>query len=153
MKKRKIVVATTILLLVSTTIFLFVTNGFVREKDGLMQHSRIDIKDIYVQNGTLFYTLSNYSLQDFKCNSTNFREIQKRVDGTWQSCRENASTDNNSNQLGQQGNSFVRSYQRFHSYELSLPLSEENLVSGKYRIVVKNISGELYVVGYYTIPE
>lgn len=147
------IIAISILLLIAVSLS-FVSLGRVTKKDGLPQFSCVYLKDVYVEDGTLFYTMTNFSLREFGGLSRIF--FEKKIDGEWV----NTATLDKSEQeaLGTQGNSLYKTEKRFASVSRSVPLSPECSTPGEYRFyhyfTVRGIDADrLFAVGYYTIPE
>lgn len=156
LKKRHVTVAIIAIVLVGACVFLLVAKGSVRERDGLMQHSRIYIKNAYVQDGVLFYTITNNSLREYRYNSYQYVQIQQWIDGAWRSPypAETDQSNQNDSALGSANHSRVTVISPFTASNRSMPLDNEYInAPGDYRIVLRNLSDDLFIVGYYTIPE
>lgn len=158
MKKHHITLIIISALLLSAISFSLVfSSGIVRrEKDGLTQLSCIYLKDVYVENGTLSYTLTNFSLREFGGLSRIF--FEKKINDEWVNTNSLVSDKSEQEFLGTQGNSLYQTEKRFASVTRSVPLSPECSTPGEYRFyhsyTARGIRADrLYVVGYYTIPE
>ncbi len=159
MKKRRMILMIVSGLLLVAIFFSFVVSfGIRKEKDGLAQLSCIYLKDVYVENGRLFYTLTNFSLRQFGGLSCIL--FEKKINGEWVSTIPPVVPDELGRiPLGIPGNSIYIVEKRFASVPKSVLLAPENCAPGEYRfyhsynMYKSKETGEFFVVGYYTIPE
>ena len=155
MKKRRIVLIIVSALLLVAVSFSFVFSfGIRKEKDGLAQLSCIYLKDVYVENGRLYYTLTNFSLRRFGGLSDIL--FEKKINGEWVSTIPPVVPDELGRvPLGKQGNSLYIVERRFASVPKSVSLTSENFEPGEYRFYHSYTvhSEQFFAVGYYTIPE
>ena len=57
--------------------------GPLTEKDGLLQSELITMKDVYYENGRVYFTIENQS--DYSPHVSGYPWVQKKVNGEWQS--------------------------------------------------------------------
>lgn len=158
MRKRFVCLIMLAALLASSATFFLITSGNVREQDGLLQNSRVYMEDIRVEEGCVYYTITNKTFRRTHAGDKPY--VQRKVNGEWQ---------------------FVTLYQRrTHISWLIAPFSRqesafditlpENLLPGEYRLFFGGVhfrlydesdyskGGELalygdgqYIVGYFTV--
>jgi hypothetical protein len=123
-------------------LFWMFTRGALYEADGLHQHTRVEVQDVFVQDGVLYYTIENKS-----CTTISHfggTRIDRRVGDTWEDA--NGDTIFGYGQTGWP-------VERFSHMDSDYILSEAERQPGEYRFFERfSLDGEyFYVVGYYTI--
>ena len=82
LNKRYIVLISVLaLLLVGNLVFFFVTAGKTAEKDGLLQNSRLYMRDVYYADGEIHYVLVNDT--PWQSVISYYATVQKLENGEW----------------------------------------------------------------------
>ncbi len=144
LKTRYIVLISVLaLLLVGNLIFFSVTAGRTYEADGLLQNSRMYMRDVYYADGEIHYVLVNDTFR--RSGFSHYADVQKLENGEWVDfpfCK------------GEPESYFVMS--GFDFCPRSIPLEydyapPEQLI-GEYRLVEGTGTGQgTCYVGYFTI--
>lgn len=131
------------ILLLGLCSFFLVTGGSIREHGGLPQNSRITIKNAYVQDNTLYYTLENRSLRETIPYGAVPR-IERKNDTAWEKVA----------LWGEKQPLIACTTPAFTQVSFQHPITyHENLTPGEYRIFYGDSSTPYYIVGYFTIAD
>ncbi|MBQ8356661.1 MAG: hypothetical protein IJX39_02515 [Clostridia bacterium] len=166
MKKQVIAItaiAAVLLLVIGVGIFLSVCKGEIYVNDGLHQNSRVYMKDICYEEGTLYYTVVNDTFRKVSSNDVPYMERKEngvwKLHHLWQADSDRGEPD------------FGAFSQKQMNFKIAEGLTAADIM-GEYRLIFGNVSidginqqtgeGEpyysfsddaTYIVGYFTITE
>lgn len=124
------------------SIFVFL-NGRIQSNDNLPQNSRIAIKNAYVQDNTLYYTLENRSLRETIPYGAVPR-VERKNDTAWEKVA----------LWGEKQPLIACTTPAFTQVSFQHPITyHENLTPGEYRVFYGDSSTPYYIVGYFTIAD
>ena len=142
LKKRYIVLISVLaLLLVGNLVFFFVTAGKTAEKDGLLQNSRLYMRDVYYADGEIHYVLVNDT--PWQSVISYYATVQKLENGEWVDipfCRSEPESALVLKGFGERACAIPLEYE----YE---PVTQ---LIGEYRLIEQVRNGVCYV-GYFCI--
>ena len=142
LKKRYIVLISVLaLLLVGNLVFFFVTAGKTAEKDGLLQNSRLYMRDVYYADGEIHYVLVNDT--PWQSVISYYATVQKLENGEWVDipfCRSEPESALVLKGFGERACAIPLEYE----YE---PVTQ---LIGEYRLIEQVRNGVCYV-GYFSI--
>ena len=144
LKKRYIVLISVLaLLLVGNLVFFFVTAGKTAEKDGLLQNSRMYMRDVYYADGEVHYVLVNNSYR--RGWVSHYATVQKLENGEWVDfpfCKSEPESALILNGFGERARSIPLEYEYVPA----------DMLIGEYRLVESAGTGKgIYYVGYFSI--